>query len=517
MSNQEKRVGVFMRVYRNEPTLHQAIQSVLTQTYTNFKYYILVNQNTKAVVQQYQNEDSRIEILDGKEGEGFRTYAKYVASENVYVTTIDADDWYEKKYIEQLVEFTEKNQLDMAACGNFFMNEKGEPLGVRIQKRLVWKIEDTGTVLGYMYAFFRTIWGKLMRAEIFANYEEQELPEPTQYGGYGGDTIFMFNMLSHTKKIGIIDKSLYNYRMSPTSGSYTFLEGRLDADELLFNYVNTFLNKTGYCGTKSINFLYLVYGNALLDTVKLILAHKVTEEQRAEELLYIFEKETTKNLLYKERMKILKEDGNVDSSFTKQYLQLIFEESGKYMDKTNIAEKYLFLLEILCPRYKGILTVEEFIFLSRRRELLDALLKEDYLFIFNMIVDDLPQVPKTNRENYVGILRKFNSQVILDSPLKNPEFVMNYASIFKMIEDGQLEVALNQCEKCFEESKVPIQEEMLVELWINLSALLEQPDQFIRGKQMKLQILLKEEKEEEAQQEYEDLREMGIIVLNENK
>ena len=288
MNSQEKRVGVFMRVYRNEPTLHQAIKSVLAQTYTNFKYYILVSQKTKEVVQQYQNKDSRIEILDGKEDEGFRNYAKYVASENVYATTIDADDWYEKTYLEQLVCFAEQYQLDIAACGNFFMSENGEVLGIRGQKKLIWNTEDTGTVLSYMYAFFRAIWGKLMKAEIFTDYDVKELPASTQYGGYGGDTMFMFNLLYHTHKVGIIDKCLYNYRVSPSSGSYTFLEGRLDSDELLFNYVKAFLDKTGYCSQQSMNFLYLVYGNAMLDTTKLVLAQRIPEKQRGEELLYIF-------------------------------------------------------------------------------------------------------------------------------------------------------------------------------------------------------------------------------------
>ena len=83
-----------MRVYRNEPEMHKAIQSVLEQTYTNFKYYILVNDKTMEAVRKYQNQDNRIVMIQGKEGEGFRTYAKYIAKENDYVTTIDADDWY---------------------------------------------------------------------------------------------------------------------------------------------------------------------------------------------------------------------------------------------------------------------------------------------------------------------------------------------------------------------------------------------------------------------------------------
>lgn len=513
MNSQEKRVGVFMRVYRNEPTLHQAIQSVLTQTYTNFKYYILVNQKTKAVVQQYQNKDSRIEVLDGKEDEGFRNYANYVARENVYVTTIDADDWYEKEYLEKLIHFAEKQRVDVVACGNYFISEKGELLGARVQKSLVWNTENMGTVLGYTYAFFRTIWGKLIKAEVVSEFDEQQLPASKEYGGYGGDTLLIFNLLYHTNKIGIIDETLYNYRMSPSSSSYKFLEGRLDSDELLFNHVKTFLDKTGYCSQQSMNFLYLVYGNAMLDTIKLILAQRIPEEQRGEELLYIFKKETTKNLLYKERLRILKEDEQTVSTFTEQYGGLIFAESERYLDKKNIAQKYLLLLEELKPRYKGVLEVEEFMFLSKNRELLDALLKENYLCIFNMVIDSLREMPEVDKKITIEILRKFNSQVILDAVLTNQEFVVDYVSLIKTIENGDLENALNICEKYFEDGKTPKLGEILVELWINLSALLEQPDQFIRGKQTKLQILLKEGKEEEAQQEYEDLQEMGVLVL----
>ena len=134
-----------------------------------------------------------------------------------------------------------------------------------------------------------------------------------------------------------------------------------------------------------------------------------------------------------------------------------------------------------------------------------------------MVIDSLREMPEVDKKITIEILRKFNSQLILDAVLTNQEFVMDYVSLIKTIENGDLENALNICEKYFEDGKTPKLGEILVELWINLSALLEQPDQFIRGKQTKLQMMLKKGKEKEAQQEYEDLQEMGIIVLNENK
>ena len=51
--NQSRRIGIFMKVLRNEDTLHQAIQSVLAQTYNNFRFYILVGEATKEIVSEY--------------------------------------------------------------------------------------------------------------------------------------------------------------------------------------------------------------------------------------------------------------------------------------------------------------------------------------------------------------------------------------------------------------------------------------------------------------------------------
>ena len=65
---ESKRVGIFMQLYRNEPSMHKAIQSVLEQTYAEFKYYILVSAATKQAVMEYAEKDTRIVVLDGKPG-----------------------------------------------------------------------------------------------------------------------------------------------------------------------------------------------------------------------------------------------------------------------------------------------------------------------------------------------------------------------------------------------------------------------------------------------------------------
>lgn len=228
MEQKEKRIGVFTRIYRNEETMHEAIQSVLNQTYSNYKYYILVNEVTKKSILRWKEKDKRIEIIDGNVNDGFSTYAKRIASENSYVTTLDADDRYDSKYLEHLLEQIEKKKVDMVACGNYFFVEQNRIVGERSQISMAWNREETTQVLPYVYDHFRTIWGKLMKAELILESDFEILPDSTQYGGYGGDTMFMFNLLRHANRVAITNETLYFYRMSATSGSYRLYPGRLD-------------------------------------------------------------------------------------------------------------------------------------------------------------------------------------------------------------------------------------------------------------------------------------------------
>jgi len=240
---ENKRVGVFMRVYRNEETMHEAIQSVLNQTYKNLRYYILVNDITKHVIQQYVEKDSRIKVIEGTSNSGFVTCAKKIAEENDYVTTIDADDWYDKTYLEHLVHVSEEKGADIVACGNFYFVGKNKIVGERKQGAITWQTKKTGEVLPLVYGHFRTIWGKLISSSVLRECDFSLLPDIKLYGGYGGDTMVIFNLLLYTNKLSISEKSLYYYRMSETSVTYRLNPGRLDADEIVFNFVENILSK----------------------------------------------------------------------------------------------------------------------------------------------------------------------------------------------------------------------------------------------------------------------------------
>lgn len=511
METDNKRVGVFMQVYRNEPSMHQAIQSVLGQTYSNFKYYILVSEKTREDVGKYAEKDERIIIMDGEFGKGFRTHIKLVASDgNDYVTVIDADDWYEPDYLRSLVACAQKNHTDMLACGNFFVNEYGHRIGERVQAEMAWDAKDTGKVIGYMYGFYRTVWGKLISSECILKWEPEKLPTYEKYGGYGGDTLMMFDILKSASRVGICDKLLYNYRISSTGSSYKLMEGRLESDELLFHFVEDILLGFGEVREPERRFLFLVYANALIDTTRLLMNAKMTETERAEKLVYIFEKELSRELFDRQQADALKIPGAKSVTFSGQFYDLIFGDVTRCAVTAKTTELYLRLFEKFYPKWKGILSMEEFAVILRKKATLDSLAGEAYAKIFSDVLDALGEVKLSEAKTCLKLLRRLTSEALLKPLLQEKKFVLMYRDLVELLNGGQREKAMEWLHGCFSAEEIPYGDELLTELWINLAATLENVPEFIMGKQLQAELLLQKNRYEEGKSIYEELLDMGV-------
>ncbi len=512
MEMMDKRVGVFMQLYRNEPSMHKAIQSVLNQTYTNIKFYILVSDKTKSAVMEYALKDSRIEVLDGKPGESSYNYDKYIAGDgNSFFSIIDADDWYEKEYLEEMVSFAEEYHTDITACGNYFVDEQGSKIGDRKQPDMHWKVEDTAEVLPYMYGFFRTMWGKLITSEVILNYNQGGLPASNQYGGYGGDTIFMFNLFQKNQRIGICSKVLYNYRISSTGGSYVLREGRLESDALLFAYVKNVLCDFGGYGELQERFLYQVYGEAIKDTVRLILNQKLPEEDKTRMLLYIFHNSLTNNLLERDRKECLSVPAaHVNQSYREELNSLIFKDLAKCSSTPKTVSAYLELFEIIYGKWKGILSAEEFAIILKKKELFDALKKGEFSILFAELLEILHEVKLNEAKCCLQLLRRVTANPLLKPLLQEKKVALTYSVLLKKVNQGENEAAFSILRGYFSDENMPNQAEQLVDFWINFAASLEDANEFVLAKEVKVEELIKNSKIQEAKLEYKDLETLGV-------
>lgn len=515
MGLEEKRVCVYMQVYRNEESMYTAIDSVLNQTYQNFRFCILVGPATKQAVLAYAGKDPRVEVYDGKIGEcNLDYYSRWKKllqkGGESYFTSIDADDWYDKHYIEELVAFASTHHTDITACGNFFVTAEGEKSGVRRLDRFIWNTCDTAKVLPYVYGFLRTIWGKLIRSDLILNQRMEEIPDKSAYGGYGGDTLYMFNLLQTSKRIGICDQALYYYRVSASGSSYGLRDGRLDSDAFLYHYVTGILSKFGEIGEIQERFLYQVYGNAMKDTTVLLLHQNFDEGTKTDKLLYIYQNPLTAKLLQREHSGHLTLPGQNTTIFTGELRKLVFHNM-KVKGLTELAlQNYLNLFEILYSQWAGMLSIAEFAVLLAKPEQLDAFAEGKYEELFAMLTIYLKKAKPVETASCLLLLRRISKTIILKPVLNERKFVLKYRDLLNEINQNRDEEAFYSLKQLFSAEKIPYQAETLIELWTNLAARGGNADQFVQGNLCRIEVLCRQGKMGEARECYEELCELGV-------
>lgn len=510
---QDKRVGIFMRVYRNEPDMHRAVKSVKDQTYKNWKYYILVNDKTKDEMSRYAKDDDRIVIMDGKPVDGFSMHAKEIAQDgNDYLTTIDADDCYTENYLETLVGFAEQFHTDVTAVSYEFVDEKGKSLGKReLLKDAVLEVSQMNQGLKYTYGFFRSIWGKLFTSEVIRNYNQERLPASSEYGGYGGDTIFTFNALYEAERVGISKEIGYKYTVSSTSGSHKLLEGRLYSDELLFNFVKKFMETKSVYDEFVAKMLFAVYGNALNDTINLILEVDLPEDERMKALNYVLNRELTRLLLVRNEMKTLQEIDNTD--FFSLILRSLFMNKRCEINDGN-KEEYYRVYRAVCYTKDRVLEKEEFFLIYPSNRVICDFHAEGRKQLCKALIEALPKQEKPIQNILLHIIRKANELPILSPVLEDSEFVCMYSELISIVYGGEPAAFFEKIGDYFGPEDIPGKTEELLLLWNNYAALTETVDQYVLSREMYVEYLINSGNKEAAKLELKELKEMGVEDVN---
>lgn len=132
----EPLVSIIMGVYNGEKTISDCIESVLSQTYSNWEFIICddySSDHTFGIIKQYQKKDNRIIVLQNSKN------MRLAASLNKclhyahgkYIARMDADDRNMPKRLEKQVAFLESHpEYDMVGCNRIIFDENGE-LGIR--------------------------------------------------------------------------------------------------------------------------------------------------------------------------------------------------------------------------------------------------------------------------------------------------------------------------------------------------------------------------------------------------
>lgn len=222
-------VSVIVPIYNGESYMKECVKSLLTQSYKDFEI-ILVNDGSKdqsgKFCDEFEKIDHRIKVIH-KNNEGV-TCARITgvqAAKSDLIAFVDADDWVEKHFIEQLKFSIESTKADIVISGCIYEEKDRATVsknmieaGVYEGKKLA---ENVISRMLYYEGFYKFgiqpyMCNKLFRKDLLmACFKEIDTKIYD-----GEDVAVVFPYLLKSRKIVIIEACMYHYRIHENSVSF---------------------------------------------------------------------------------------------------------------------------------------------------------------------------------------------------------------------------------------------------------------------------------------------------------
>ena len=225
-------ISIIVPIYNTEKYLHECLDSILNQTYTNFEV-LLINDgsidSSGMICQEYVERDSRFRYFE-KDNGGVASARNLglERSSGAYITFIDSDDWVEFNYLEVLYTALKENDTDVAIStykrfaqdGVFYLRSysKENDEFLNIGKRNRNSFLEILPKLGELDHSFYSISSKLIKRKIIGNllFDEQV--------SYAEDLNFFFHLYLGVESVVYVRDYTYIYRTHDASTSQNFNE-----------------------------------------------------------------------------------------------------------------------------------------------------------------------------------------------------------------------------------------------------------------------------------------------------
>jgi len=454
--------------YNADKTLEKAVESILNQTIGEFKYYLLDNGSTDGtgeLVRRYAKQDDRIIPFYNKinrnyiENPDFWLISHQLKDED-YLVVLDADDWYDETFLEEMLAFMAENNLDMAACGTEFVEEgTGKKIGEKVldQSVILADAESYNAYFPRIHWNLRQNWGKVFSGKVARARYEMDLPDwfPKSYGG---DTMNVLVSLEDVDRIGVYAKILHHYTSSQKSVSYKWMEGRETADYVLHIKTKQFIQKKAGEITK-INeaFIYAVYLNALIDTLKVLINASLTRIQILNIMIALFDNDEIKYAL-QSNMKMfgVEKSKNTIKKYRVVLLNWVLDElKSLHSEEDNLCKN---IFSLYNKDIDSLISYETMkLLVETERGLVKALLMQDYAVLLRDIYTSICKAdaknPQTGR--LINVAQNVSAYISAQE-----EYVMYSKCWLRyLLENGEIQALRTELEEWL--SLLPDDEEFL--------------------------------------------------------
>lgn len=221
MDANDKKVSIVVPVYNGEAYIKKCVESLLKQTYKPLEI-ILVNDGsedgTAEVCAEYAGKFESVKFVNKKnEGVTLARLDGIKSSSGNYIAFVDADDWIDDKYIEQMMSELEDGDIILSGITKVVSDEDGHALEERnLLSAGVYKEDEEKRILFERMLCYDTPFrfGILPYAcnKIYKKNRLISLMESVDKSIYDGeDVAIIFPYLLNSEKIVLSDYCGYNY------------------------------------------------------------------------------------------------------------------------------------------------------------------------------------------------------------------------------------------------------------------------------------------------------------------
>lgn len=504
------------RAYNAEKTLTRCVDSVLNQTKygENIEYWICDNASTdrtREMLEEYARNDSRIKLFYNMKNFQWNSQSMdflampTLMRKNDFLCYIDADDEYKLDFLEKMIPFLLENDLDIAMCGNDFVDaDSGRVGGQRVlpQCLILDSPNKFADYFPFYHQFARTVWGKIFKGEI-AN----RLPIPIVNGQRtevvkklktGFDTYMVFSALEHSKRVGIYPKTFYKFYVSQKKLSSVWLPGRFEGNILLNEQAEDFLKRFCPISSKNREFLDCVYANAVSDAIEILCAaHGMTAEEKLKELRKAVDYRVTHDMLVHDNEDVMRCRKNILNVALNLGLELKQEN-----------EDFRASLMLICPNCAPLVKVDELDLYAREGALQNALLNDNITALVDRLLHLISKGAYTKQFDLFKIVARASADRGLAAEITDAEFIKKHSDIYFLIWQKRFIQALDKMTELLQNGKSF--GEVFLQVYLTLAALLESVEEFVFGKVKLAAYYCLQSQIEECRAVLLDLADMGV-------
>lgn len=209
--------SILIPVYNVEKYVEECLDSVLNQTYPDFEIIIIDDGSTDSsgeICDKYAQKDVRIKVYH-QENQGLMMSRKNAVlyASGLYCLFLDADDYYDITLLQEVNHYIDEYSMDLLLFNKKFVYKNKEyemPLIAEefaiVKKEALLK-EFIGT---YKY---NSVVNKVIKRELILDCLDK-IYKPINHTE---DMLQSVNFILLSESIGILNKSLYYYRMRKSS------------------------------------------------------------------------------------------------------------------------------------------------------------------------------------------------------------------------------------------------------------------------------------------------------------